>query len=75
MRQSIALATRNMILTPVSSSIDSLTIPNTSAADAKGTKIDLSPTNSIYKIERTTGDNVTLTLASGISGKRTLVVK
>ncbi|MBC7498344.1 hypothetical protein H7170_01750 [Candidatus Gracilibacteria bacterium] len=75
MKQSTALATRNMIVAPVSSIVDSLTIPNSSSPlDAKGAKIDLSPVSSIYKVERT-GGNVTLALTSGISGKRTLVVR
>lgn len=74
MKQSIALATRNMTLAPVGSLVDSLTIPNNSTSDAKGAKVEQSTTSSIYKIERT-GWNVILSLAAGISGKRTLVVK
>ncbi len=74
MKQSIALATRNMTLAPVGSLVDSLTIPNNSTSDAKGAKVEQSTTSSIYKIEKT-GWNVTLSLAAGISGKRTLVVK
>lgn len=74
MKQSIALATRNMTLTPISSTIDSLTIPNNSTTDAKWAKIDLSWVSSIYKLEKT-GGNVILALTSGISGKRTLVVR
>ncbi len=75
MRQSIALTTRNMQLVDVGSTVDRLTSPSSSSPlNARWAYINKWGNNSIYKIEKT-GGNVTLALTSGISGKRTLVVK
>ncbi len=73
MRQSIALATRNMRLTPISNIVNDITNPSLGMG-ASGARIDLSSIASIIRIEKT-GGNVTLALTSGVSGKRTLVVK
>lgn len=73
MRKSIALATRNMISTTVSSVITDASHLD-SGAWANGSKIDKWTNGSLMKFEKN-GWFVTLNLSTGISGKRTIVIK
>ncbi len=73
MRKTIAVATRNTVLTSFSNIITSTTTLN-GGAGMNGTKLDKWVNTSIMRLEKT-GWNVTLALVAWISGKRTIVLK
>ncbi|NRH20983.1 hypothetical protein HOO68_02985 [Candidatus Gracilibacteria bacterium] len=71
--QSVAMATRNMQLVSAGSSITNFTsLP--AGAGSQGGVVEKGADTSIIQLKKT-GGNFTLSPASGISGKRTLVVK
>ncbi len=74
MRKSMSLATRNMTLATVWDIISNAANLPSSGSPATGAKIDKGGNVSIMKIEKA-GWFVRLQLGTGISGKRTIVVK